>query len=303
MDEFNQGDSVLSSSFREKLNDLIRQAYRPIRGPGVEDNAGFVAINPMKEFAQAAFNRVLLNSTTFANASSPGTSYSWVVPDGVEYVRATIIGPGGNGGSVAVGETSESQTLNVTGTDGNVVGSVYYTVTKHYPGGGGGGGGGCVICEIKVNAGDTLYGSVTADNTTLFGSNIYQPTPPGSAIVVGRGEDGATSVAISLSPRGGDGGVPKCLSYLNTVNMVGTTAVYPVFYAQGKHGQNGGTPYGKEFSPFYIRARGGRGGNSPCGLFLSGNTSYGDGGDGANALAVGSVAGGAGQLGMIMLQW
>lgn len=44
MDEFNQGDSILSSEFREKLNDLVRQAFRPIRGPGVEDNAGFVSI-------------------------------------------------------------------------------------------------------------------------------------------------------------------------------------------------------------------------------------------------------------------
>ena len=54
MEDFNAGDSVVSSAFREKLNELIARAYRPIRGPGVTDTDGYVFINPYIPQQQAA---------------------------------------------------------------------------------------------------------------------------------------------------------------------------------------------------------------------------------------------------------
>jgi hypothetical protein len=207
-------------------------------------------------------------NNTVGSFSWPAISGSWVVPEGVTTVKATLVGggQGGFGSSIAVG---------LSGTGGNSGGVLIAQIEGLTPGQSlpyivGSGGQGATSSGVQGQAGGaTSFNGLSASAGSLLGSETF-----GTSVTQG-------SVVATMTFRQMRGGY-RMLSVVNNdpdlIWIGGDGADTPFGFGMGGQNATSGSQN--------VNAQG-----------------YGAGGAGMNHIGAGSTYGGVGAPGLLILEW
>jgi len=237
----------------ESLRVLDNGSWKTIESPYIMDGGSWKTVHKVWVMSGGAWKESHITPYTKYNSGSGGqstttTSATWTVPSNTKYIRVTILGNGGGGGTAnrtnvywprngqesgspnSNGSTATSYTSSVTSADGGdggaggkaeVVmevepGTVFTYTNLGSPGGGGN------QDDSLPNSSQTQAGSGTG-NLYLRRSNYdsdYNVTPPPASTNAGYGsapDDGHTDVGTYQTADSGDTG--------STIQFTGASAV------------------------------------------------------------------------------